>query len=458
MKILISVFILILTVACNSQSESNRDIETVVVIDSANTSPKPTTANREAIATIDDDLLTPTRISPGEIAVETIQSPTPTVSSTVEKPLITPDIIEFCPSEREILFGNLNLPNSTALIVQSSANPENGFSLMSNDGTIRPISNTTSSDDHFVLFKGISPNGQWFAFYRWKRESELADLWISSIDGQQQWIATQVDLRTQYDTGWFSEEELVITNPIPLSGQIEQAIPIELFNPFTKESRSLNSLPVGVRPFAKGPFPTDSGGIFGVYLSRLVWLYDYNSGEGYPILTWLEEQEELYADPTVNFYNNIILSIGNNGLADIFVEQPYGLDMGLSIEPLNVSPKSYQEVMQKISLSSAEFNTELLRWMPINKLLVYEQSAQQSDERYFYVLDVEELKVQDYCLDRGDTLSPRPSFDEKFLIWSQPGNSPGQQPQDTIILEVATGRTARLDGFIVLGWGSFSDI
>lgn len=356
---------------------------------------------------------------------------------------------------------DLELSVTDRLLLQANPPPQGVFRIGLGETSVF-IPNTDVEADERVFFQGISPDGLWMAFSKWDVNSQYSDLWISSIDGDQQWVATVLELETQFYAHWVDKEHILISTGVstlyPENGVVINPISISLLNPFTKVIQLLPSLPTGVRPLSPVLTPLGNNTTYGFYYANgHFYLYDYVTGQTELVFTWLSEL--VWSSSNPNLYGDLQIRMTTANLFDLIVIQPYGLDvaLNLSLEQARES-SSYQTVMQAIRLPADGLETRFLNWIPGQKLIAierYEPFPSMAITNQFYILDVENQILYDYCLDRGVGSSylshfPEASENGQFLAWTFADEL--NHPLGVAVLNLASGRIIHLDGWTLLGW------
>jgi hypothetical protein len=401
--------------------------------------------------------LTPTNSLPTYSVKITPSDTTNTHLINLEKAL--PRVLKKCPPQREVPLTELGLePDSRLLVMSFDEVPgepmKYGVSMISGDD-LNPqlIPNTTSTDGWLYGNFSINPNGQWLLFMRWHEGDQQRHVWVSSLDGKQQWeVVTINDREWIY---WVSEIELVVLGiPEERAGSFVtmDEYPLYSVNPFSGEKRTL--LPLPDSAIFNGYF-TLGGKPYTLYYEGLqpfekIILYDYSNDLSTPIAQWLVGKE------WINFHNAGV-GVNEEGVFDIRVYQPYGFDLAVNLDLENISlPNSYEEVMVAVVLPGVFLNNVV--WRIGKDSFAIEQTYYENGENptCFYVLEYNKMNLKDYCLDVEDPSNPvHISLDGRFVSFSLLeglGSSNPLHAKEVVILDLETGRISRINGFKVLGW------
>jgi hypothetical protein len=309
-----------------------------------------------------------------------------------------------------------------------------------------------------LSFQGVSPNGERIIFYDVPDEQVQASVWISSVDGERQWKVSDVDSRTT--AGWISNSEIMIQGQLT---ERESTIPLMTLNPFTLQTKPLAALPDTVWFLSFFTLDDDAYALYydPFYQSASggttdgFFLYSYRTGQSAMIFRWLDEERWVEPD-RFTIYSQIRVIFNDNGLETMIIEKPYGMDLGGRLDLVQLSAEvEYSDVMKPIILPEGGPNMRLSVLAPqIFAIDRYDRFQAEPRSSQFYVLDLTTLTVNDYCLDRGHA-SPvaRASIDRRFVAWTVYDLEGGfQNAKETLVLDLASGRIAKIPGVEFLGW------
>lgn len=401
---------------------------------------------------------TPTPLTPQkDEETDALLQPTPTLEATVTK-LIVPEIVLRCPINREVSVEGLNIANShNVLITQPIKEIDGGFWTFWGDfDSPELIPNTVMNEEDWIRLKDISPNGQWLIFYTGysQEETYTTSLWISSTDGSQQWIVTNIDYQTQ--AYWISNELILVASAIPLSGVIEsnENLIYLLINPFTGESQNIFALPTDSRPLIL-KFDNTLRGEYELILDGDLKLFNYFDGTSNPIFPWIPGHN---VDNPWFLYFGLSIKFDINGMFDIAIKQPYGLDvvLDMSYETATNIMTEYDFVMTKLALPGENLDTSFLKWLPHQNILMIERyeypNTTGSGTHQLYLLDVANYVLYDYCLEFNNVSTFALSPDGEYLAWSFTDEE--FRLAGSIILEMKTGYMMQLNDWQIVGWGT----
>ena len=209
---------------------------------------------------------------------------------------ITPTIKMVAPDPREVVFSDLELSNSTRLILYYE--PSESLRIMSAEDTapqIVPI-NSKSINSYGIV---ISPNQKWFVYNVFKEMKDgvaYNDVWISSVDGKEQSVVVS-DVRQPTRARWATNDQLELW----YYPYIRQC-PYRKFviNPFTKETLNQPALPSLTEPDCFFDLVTSPDHSQMLYRNTadIVWnVYDFSTGKSQPVFPWLSQRSHLISGP-----------------------------------------------------------------------------------------------------------------------------------------------------------------
>ena len=378
-----------------------------------------------------------------------------TINQTPDR--IEPRVVKLCPEVREVSLKDLGLNPKTRLVVlpqksNGKADFNDGFFTISSVNTeTEIIPNTTVLEDWQNNHPIFSPNGKWFAYFRYRLSQDEVYLQISSTDGTNQQKFGPYSGKDLSSFEWVSNQEIVTYK---ISYGVNQ-IPITSIFPFTGEVQMLSSLPEGSRSLA---YLLETDGSHDVYYTpglvndSAFNIYDYSTGTSRPVLKWFSKEEwvRYFADSPWQYME--LWSYNNNRII-ILVKKSYGFDIAtsLGIDILGES-KSYGEVMQPIMIP--EKGDELYTlWHAKSKPFFAFEIAYifNEDNNHYYVFDFNQMILIDYCINIG--LDVYASPDDQFLAWNVMDKNYPDRVKEIDILSLETGNIARLTGVELVGWG-----
>jgi len=406
-------------------------------------------------------------INPTASATE-FSTTTPTPKSPTNTPTVTafapldPGILQVCPEQRELSFGELLAGSQFNVIVNNEELSGSGiFTIepISMNPSIMPNSN---SGGEIVHYEASSPSGEWVAFFTFKSPVDSGEklLEVIRFDGSNRTTVQVID--SDNSAIWISEDNLLLIGENYEGGP---QVPLKLINPFTLEEHRFEFSPdeayllevftINGEPFGIFHYPHFKGSSNN-FEPKFVLVNLLSSLET-PILPWLETTPWFGIDPGL-IYRNLNLLSSSNGFVSIVVEKNYGFDYRplANAEDL-ISNEAYEDVMVPISIPGPETNIRII-WKSTDGLLfafdrldIFEMEPRDSS---FYIFDAGQLELFDYCLDRGH--AGRNAFsspDGRFLAWTVYELDGGfSDPIATVILDTETGLIARLEGMAISGW------
>lgn len=403
---------------------------------------------------------TSTREMPGTFLPTVVSQNVPTSETVPDLGPKGQSLVQACPSQREVPLAELDLEPDNELLVLPSNTDRRQYEIVSGvDSSRSEFENSTmQSNWPNQTFESISPDGKWVMFYDMSNGSSIAKVWISSPDGKRQWDVADVDSRTS--ASWISAEEIVIYGQLT---ERESIIPLEVINPFTRESRPLIALPDTVWFLY---LSLQEGNPYAIYYDPLVqsesssmkggfFLYDYNADKVETILGWMNGEAGVQPDK-FEVYSQVKVRIDDDGLALLMIERPYGFDLGLNLTLAQLRANtSYDEVMKPIEFPDAGPNVRLNTLAPTSLAVDrYDRSAVEPRRSGFYGFDFSEQVIVDYCLDRGHASpSVRLSIDKKHVAWTVFALEGGYQTAtETVVLDLISGQFSKIPDVEFLGW------
>jgi hypothetical protein len=457
---LLAALILAALAGCRGAAEP-----VVVGMDSA--TPKAHTATHVVTPTpeLTETPLASETLIPSDTPLQThLSTPTPTPLPT-ETRSFTDDLIikQLCPEEREVKIGELGLsPNTHLLVVPydySFGSPStNGLSTVSSkDPTPHLILNSTPPDGYLNIGYSISPDGRWFTFYRLEEGDEVKTLWISSVDGKQQWEIIQ--LSYGYLTAWVSDQVIIVMG-VPGANELEwisgeDYVPLTRINPFTLEKHNL--IPLSNEIVHNAHYDIN-GNPYDIYIDGWGPIYDiiiqiHTDNTTKSVFKWLIGKEWINIS-NFNFWDD------ENGMFTVWVDRPYGFDLAENLTIDSISQDiSYGDVMETVKLPNGFPNTSVVAGLENSLYLIerYDRYSQDDNGINLFIFDFERNILIDYCFDREDfTTWVNISPDRKFVAYTFFEGEDGENPshaKEVVILNLETGHISYLDGVKVVGWG-----
>jgi hypothetical protein len=368
---------------------------------------------------------------PSPIAATNTPAPTQSLAPAISAP---PTIVKRCPSQPELALSELGLSDSARLIVTAIDNPSRtDFWLI--DSQL----NTTSSLEHIdgssVL--QISPDQRWAA-YTLRVEKEVGyayDLWVSSIEGDERMKILSSERLLNYL--WSDHKTLVVIDR-------EASAPTFRINPFDMEIIPLDPviIDVGAWQFTFDPSGTKLIYLPADYMRPESWkLYDYSTGEEANVFPGMDVSRiELPPDVSVSWKST--------GVSLAFMDE-HNLDLANNVPSVALQERPFPT--HTISFPDKSIRRHFLWWSSDNRLLAFLRYLELHPGDYtgpaqFFVLDTVEWVLVDYCVDPGSIYA---SVDERFLAITTHDSN---EQYGTLIVEIATGKRAWLEGVRVRGW------
>lgn len=428
MKTHLRVYLLILltVTACSSVPAGNPPVTPIEASAPTPNIPLPFTAT-----SIPTTTAAPTRTSNPESTPGLVQTRVPV------KPLV-----EFrCPAQPEVSLADLGLNLSTRLVVRPPKEYSSiEWGLAGSNLKPQHIRATVTDGIPFPTLGGISPNGRWLAFFTEDKDNRTDDLWISSIDGQNQWRVLN-DLEHAYGLRWVNDQTIVLFH-----GPLGYHWPVTSLrlDPFTLETVPLAPvyLEFGVYAFSPDAFQV-------IYIDRYLpysWKrYDFETNTTQTVLPSIGLRH--FALP---FQASVHWATGGVSVA---VTGAPEMELVVNLPPTTLGQRN--ESVWEVSFPGEGWDYSDVNWWSsdsqlIGVVLKSGEGDPSASRRQFYILDTAHWVLYDYCL--PEELNPGQiysSADEHFLAWSASDSG----IQGTVVMELATGRRAWLPDLEVIGWG-----
>jgi hypothetical protein len=354
--------------------------------------------------------------------VISVATSTPTLSVTpIDSNILELEVEKICPSNPEVPFSDLGMPNNLALLTVPEKTLGGDIShplsndVLSYSGTNNFPSKLTEirkGDEDGIIGLNISPGGIWMAITRWNNNKSEISLWVSTIDGQRQWKVKDI---TQYqDIEWVNDNEILITGS-PQESEYERGVPIEdkmpLFsvNPFTLETRDLAPLPSGTT-YEYHSYNVIDGHPYVLFREKKspnIYLYDYDAAVTTRAFLWID-----FSDPTAG------VVVKDNGLYDVALDKD-GLEFATDLTLNQITEiNKYDDVMKQLYVKGKKFAPSL--FTPRGKYYLaalHDDLADPNQSVSYYLYDYKANILKDYCLHVGGgfvDISP----DEKFASYT----------------------------------------
>jgi hypothetical protein len=388
-------------------------------------------------------------------------SPLVTLDPMPQQDIVVPELINICPNDRVVKFEDLGLTKDLRLLLlpntvdASPQIPGEPLSLSSEN----PLP-SHMFDDKLYDFS-VSPDHKWIYFNRPDDNGQHSILWVSSLDGKEQWPVVALDSETYTGyASWISDQDIFIIGS-PHESEVSALDPWEYMpfmsvNPFTLETRQLIYLARDPNDelFYYGAVIADNKS-FGLYgkLNRVDFIYDYENNKTLPAFRWLESVDSMEVQfPPVWVYDD--------GKFAITIARPHGIDLAFNLNIQSVSEDiRYDDVMKQIVFPERLLPSFVLGIVPGKELVALQRFDffnPSQGEKWFYTLDYDNQIVYNYCLDLRDTVKRvKFSSDGKFVAFSLEDFAADQQQDQhyVIILNLRKGTTSYLKGYTLVDWG-----
>lgn len=380
---------------------------------------------------------------------------------------VEPQVIRICPQDPEVPLAALQLGSAYGLVLRRSSDPPSGVPLLvsASEPSPRPIPIYTVRDGWHLTGYRISPDHRLLELDYESPTGSERSLWYSAPDGAALRRALTYDAASQAVSVDLHEIVLIGVPPRErFDGRFPwtERVPLAVFNQDTGQLEELPDLPSG----ALFEFLFIHGGnryalfeaMSGPYYSH--YLYAYADNTVIPVFQWLRELRG-WIPLKPGIYRQ------QDGLFATRVMRSYGFDIAfdLSFEDI-LADAPYSDVMHPVVLPGGD-STDLLTWPLLQRgsdpFPVFRQSQASPTPSYFYVFDFPTMTLMDYCLDEH--------FLDAARVATWVGSSPDQrfiaavveylvddalgwyfETRESLLLDIGTGRFARLPGFHPVGW------
>jgi len=368
------------------------------------------------------------------------------------------EMVSICPATRITSLANLGLPKRLNLVaIEPTADRhgsyDTGFYLIDLSTTEPREIDVTPPSGMINYNYEVSPDNQWVSFIRWSK-TNLKDrsLWITSLDGNKQWVVKKFTDTYTYSR-WISANELVIIGP-QVSEQKEDSqlslpfyyyMPLTVVNPFTLDEEILSPLPSEyIDQYQEQMFTFRTETVFDLF--RLMFgesyaLYNYAERSSHFVFTWLQGS------------NSTATKVFRKGdLFVVTVTQPYGFDISNELNLSEIEQlHEYDSSMRKIIVPTTSMPIEILQLMPETDSLILYQKTESFAPTNWYIFNYEKMKFVNYCYESAWDVSVYPSPDGNFLAFSR--GYPEYPDGEIAILNLSTGYVSTIEGFQMVGWG-----
>ncbi|MBN2118693.1 MAG: hypothetical protein JW730_19120 [Anaerolineales bacterium] len=404
-----------------------------------------------------------TTIYPGstsEVTVSPAVFTTPLVSYTP----IKPEIQIVSPNRREVKLAELGLNDSTSLLLYYQ--PSNSLRIISGkDVTPQKIPNIDPGANFTrINLRHISPDHKWFTYYTFKEVKDdlvYHDYWISSINGKNQWIIAPGVSSGMY-AEWVTNEQIELWH---YQSRYNCPKRIAILNPFSRETVVPPEAPSSPIPQCVFPLSTNPDGTKTIYYEEGTWtwnIFDFNTGAKQRVFPWLSQSEASKLWPRYIRWlpSGITLALPNHD----------SVDFAIDLQPSSASDINGQWNKLLLPSSNTILNNSFPWWSLDDGLIGFDMvesdvdliiDRRESPPSKFIILDLRHSILYDYNLDRAKTGDRQKvsdyfisaSADNRFLAWTIYEPPDMSYASETVVLERATGRIARIKGFEFFGWG-----
>jgi hypothetical protein len=383
------------------------------------------------------------------------------ISSSPEQ--FTPNIIKVCPSVREVELPAMHIPPEYHLLIiegkQNGGRSVDPFLLFPDNSVIKQL-DVSANQANF----GISPDYRWFSFYRSGDNEDYNILWVSSIDGSQQWPVIQLH-RLNY-AKWVSDDLMVIMGS-PDAEDFEKfdlwdIKPFMAVNPFTKEQQPINYSGWGGTDRAYYDLLVYQDRLY-LLIYEYTWaevnfyLYDHEQDSSFPVFKMLKEVE-----PFQLMFMNVPIWFYDMNKYATTVAQEDGIDLAMGLD-LNAAKEieKYEEVMTRILLPEHLMQFHLLGIAPNTNWLLFQHLdfLPPHGPLWGYTLDYPNRLIRDYCYDLDIAGEVKFSPDGRFIAFTQMKSYQNEElipyekrMPDTIIMSLETGLITQIPDFTSVGW------
>ncbi len=396
------------------------------------------------------------------VPIQNTQTASPTIipgPDSIEP--ISLQYLRVCPEQQIVPFEDLSLPQDIRLLVLPG-DPYIGYIysplvFLPGNSTPHPIPNVGPASQYYQF----SPDHQWIYFYKPGDTETYESVWVSSLDGGEQWQVMQIN-ENNYAV-WVSEQEwFIVGSPeADASERLEtwEYMPYLSINPFTLEQRSLTYLAGGRTSgrFYHGFISTDSQTYTIYHDDKMTgiefYLYDYTQEKSLAVFQWLKEMD-------------ILDLIGRSGSPPIWVydqdkfavtvERPYGIDLALNVDiVLAREDRRYSEVMQGFLIPEHLLPANIEGIIPgSGDVALRCQDANNAvGSQWFYVLDYQSTALRDYCFSLIDLAAKRIVFSPDGRFAAITFNPDRRENLPYIgILDLESGVMAYLYGYYMIDW------
>ncbi len=388
--------------------------------------PTPSSAAAQPLSTLDMTAVVTSSAQPTGVA-------TPIV--------VKPSGASRCHTAYEPSLNSLGLPANDALIaVPNNDTKDTQWSLINSDHGPRFITlQDVPASLRREALAAVSPDHDWLAFFTFDPADSRFDLWIASADGSSQ-RQVVTDLPVDFVVNWISSDTIVLSGGVPVPEHSPAPVPVLRINLATLETTRLDPInPLFDNGWALSPEGWQALSLEGWPASWV--LYDFRTHTSEPITSPITTAVDTYP-------NNIAVQWTENGI-DLLRQNSTGIDL-FPREVVNQGNLSGGPGYSIVFSQTVEF-VGFSGWLPDGDLIAIRTAkgltlpAQSS----LVVIDAPNAHYIDYCIPSEfvpDRVFVSP--DHRYLAWQT--FSDGKS--GTFILDLATGRRARLLDFKVLAW------
>jgi len=458
--------------------------------------PTPTSVATELSAITPSPTLSETPTS-----VHTLTSKPPPTFVIVPTPTaLVPPIDKLCPSNREVSLSEMEIdPTLRLVVLPKGQSGEKGFwSIDGATTTPKIIPNTTPQTGWDYVLADISPDGEYLLLRISPQETlALSALRVAPIDGtEQQEIVTFThegdrysgslmiesadkshtwpitDVKNVLHVDWEAANRIVLHSQFAGAPSASPLFPVFTLDPATGQGRLMVDTDEGVASWDLGEkhvgnFSIDNK-LYELYFNTVYdgfqrrgfefVLYDRLANESHVGFKWLQNKDWPNLD-WVFVLHDIAFWQTDVGKMAIVVRQPYGFDLATNLDiAIITSAEEYDLVMQSVRFPKTGWENITSNWHSRDGSLFNVELLADQQSRWFYVFDIRNMKLKDFCLDIGGSefFKIHESPDERFVAWNiefQHGTEGFPGTKEVVILELATGRIARIPDVRLLGWG-----
>lgn len=290
-------------------------------------------------------------------------------------------------------------------------------------------------------------------------------LTIELPDRGQSWRIPEVD--AAFLARWSAPDEVTVWARQIGAQTLDPFYPVFRFNTSTQLSEILYTTEAQAGwtlGWVLGPTYSVDGKAYDVYLGAITpstngfFAFDREMGNRLPVFQWLKDETWMGWDyvtlTSFRYWQDA------EGLLTMVIVRPGGFDVASGLTAFDVEEgDDYTNIMHSVIVKAGDIDPvgdsaawAFIRWVVPNEGSFGLESNTTKGESRYYQVDLTTQTVKAYCqIEQTASSAMLVSPNGQYVAWTGQSRDDAQR-HDTVILDLESGRYARLVGYLLLGW------